>query len=57
MQSELRRCKAQLAANAGAEDLLDFFLGGNLDESKLCEVLKEEKAYVNCPVLHTDSIH
>lgn len=54
MQSELRRCKARLAANAGAEDLLTFFLAGNCDESKFCEALKEEKLYARYHVSKFD---
>ena len=43
MQSELSRCKAKLAANAGAEDLMLFFLGGNTETLRYVESLKEQK--------------
>ncbi|KDR75197.1 hypothetical protein GALMADRAFT_69292 [Galerina marginata CBS 339.88] len=44
LQSELSRCKAQLAANAGSEELMVFFLGGNIDEVRFFEGLKEQKS-------------
>ncbi|KAF8973107.1 BRE1 E3 ubiquitin ligase-domain-containing protein [Flammula alnicola] len=43
LQSELSRCKAQLAATASAEDIMLFFLGGNMDEVRYFEGLKEQK--------------
>ncbi|KAF8200665.1 BRE1 E3 ubiquitin ligase-domain-containing protein [Pholiota molesta] len=43
LQSELCRCKAQLAANATAEELMLFYLGGNIDEVRYFEGLKEQK--------------
>ncbi|PPR05855.1 hypothetical protein CVT26_010135 [Gymnopilus dilepis] len=43
LQSELSRCKAQLAANANSEELMLFFLGGNIDEARFFERLKQEK--------------
>ncbi|KAF9482162.1 BRE1-domain-containing protein [Pholiota conissans] len=43
LQSELSRCKAQLAANASAEDLMIFYLGGNIDEVRFFEGLREQK--------------
>jgi E3 ubiquitin-protein ligase BRE1 len=43
LQSELSRCKAKLAANAGAEDLMLFFLGGNTESVRYVESLKEQK--------------
>ncbi|PPQ99442.1 hypothetical protein CVT24_005249 [Panaeolus cyanescens] len=43
LQSELSRCKAQLAANASAKDLMLFFLGGDHDQYKYFESLKTQK--------------
>ncbi|KAF8160794.1 BRE1 E3 ubiquitin ligase-domain-containing protein [Crassisporium funariophilum] len=43
LQSELSRCKAKLAANAGAEDLMQFFLDGGIDQLQYYESLKEQK--------------
>ncbi|CAA7261702.1 unnamed protein product [Cyclocybe aegerita] len=43
LQSELSRCKAQLAANAGDEDLMAFFLTGHFEDSKFYEELKSQK--------------
>lgn len=43
LQSELSRCKAKLAANAGAEDLMLFFLEGNTESVRYVESLKEQK--------------
>jgi len=39
----LSRCKAKLAANAGVEDLMLFFLGGNTEDVRYVESLKEQK--------------
>lgn len=43
LQSELSRCKAQLAVHANSEDLMLFFLGGNIDQVRYFEALKEAK--------------
>ncbi|KAF8813812.1 BRE1-domain-containing protein [Phlegmacium glaucopus] len=43
LQSELSRCKGKLAANAGAEDLMLFFLGGNTEDVRYVESLREQK--------------
>ncbi|KAF9049980.1 BRE1 E3 ubiquitin ligase-domain-containing protein [Panaeolus papilionaceus] len=43
LQSELSRCKAQLAANANAKDIMLFFLGGDHDQFKYWESLKAQK--------------
>ena len=51
LQSALRRCKSQLAANCGAEDLLLFLLGGNHDELQFFELMKTERTYVYSFVL------
>ncbi|KAF9010533.1 BRE1 E3 ubiquitin ligase-domain-containing protein [Cyathus striatus] len=43
LESEVRRCKAQLAANAGQEDLMRFFLDGNIEVEGYIDSLKQEK--------------
>ncbi|KAJ3508382.1 hypothetical protein NLJ89_g5785 [Agrocybe chaxingu] len=43
LQSELSRCKAQLAANVGDEDLMAFFLTGHFEDPKFYEELKNQK--------------
>ncbi|TFK73913.1 hypothetical protein BDN72DRAFT_136978 [Pluteus cervinus] len=40
LESELRRIKTQLAANAGYEELMLFFCNGNLEEAEFLESLK-----------------
>lgn len=46
MESEVRRHKAQLAANAGNEDLMLYFTGGNIDEAVYIESLKDRVTYL-----------
>ncbi len=43
LQSELSRCKAQLAATANCEELMLFFLGGNADEVKYFKMATERQ--------------
>ncbi|KAF8070613.1 BRE1 E3 ubiquitin ligase-domain-containing protein [Lyophyllum atratum] len=44
LDSEVSRCKAQLAAHAGHEELMTFFLGGNTEEAAYFESLKDRAA-------------
>lgn len=43
LESELKRCKAQLAANAGNSDLLAFFLRSSEDVSYVDDLQKRLK--------------
>ncbi|TFK44380.1 hypothetical protein BDQ12DRAFT_672875 [Crucibulum laeve] len=43
LESEVRRCKAQLAANAGQAELMQFFLDGNMESAEFFQSLKEDK--------------
>lgn len=40
LESELRRHKAQLAANAGSEDLMLFFVDGDIENVTYLENVK-----------------
>ncbi|KAH9485124.1 E3 ubiquitin-protein ligase BRE1 [Psilocybe cubensis] len=44
LQSELSRCKAQLAAHANSEELMSFFLAGNIDQVRYFEAMREAKS-------------
>ncbi|KAF9568023.1 BRE1-domain-containing protein [Agrocybe pediades] len=44
LKSELVRCKAQLAANANSEELMLFFLDGDIDQVRYFERMKEQKS-------------
>jgi E3 ubiquitin-protein ligase BRE1 len=44
LESELKRHKAQLAANAGNEDLLQFLLGDNSKDLSYVDNLKKRVA-------------
>ena len=44
LESELKRHKTQLAANAGNEDLLRFFLGDNSEDLSYVDDLKKRVA-------------
>jgi E3 ubiquitin-protein ligase BRE1 len=46
LESQLSRHKAQLAANAGNEDLMQFFFSGQLDDMAYVEELKNRVMYV-----------
>ncbi|KIK09930.1 hypothetical protein K443DRAFT_671248 [Laccaria amethystina LaAM-08-1] len=43
LQSELSRTKAHLAANTGIEDVMLFFLGGNVADTQFIETLRDQK--------------
>jgi len=47
LQSELRRHKAQLAANASNEDLMLFFANGNIESAAYLESLKNRLTSVS----------
>lgn len=40
LESEVRRLKVQLAAHAGREDLILFFVDGNIEDAAYMESLK-----------------
>jgi len=45
-ESEVRRLKAQLAANANKEDLMLFFMHGNTDQAEYVESLRDQLWFV-----------
>jgi E3 ubiquitin-protein ligase BRE1 len=47
LESELRRHKAQLAANAGNEDIMLFFADGNIENAAYLENLKNRLTSVS----------
>ena len=47
-ESEVRRLKAQLAANANKEDLMLFFMHGNVEEGKYVDSLYDRLRFVLC---------
>ena len=46
LESQLTRLKAQLAANAGNEELMQFFFSGQLDDVAYIDGLKNRVLYV-----------
>ena len=45
-ESEVRRLKAQLAANANKEDLMLFFMHGNIEDVKYIDSLRDRLRFV-----------
>ncbi|KAG5648585.1 hypothetical protein DXG03_003196 [Asterophora parasitica] len=44
LESEVGRCKSQLAAHAGHEELMTFFMNGNIEQAQFFESLQQRAA-------------